>query len=102
MYIVCDAIKKIELTSLWKIKCTVIPAGSITSMLEAYLQRLMVHKFCTVELLQRTAVLGSTVVISIIDTCNLQLTDLVDLSFFVLYQICFAPTCCCVRIVSNN
>ena len=47
----------LELTSLWKMKCTVIPPvidslGCIASMLESYLQRLMAYKFCTVELLQ--------------------------------------------------
>jgi len=47
----------LEMISLWKMKCTVIllVIGSldcITSMLETYLQKLMVHEFCNVELLQ--------------------------------------------------
>ena len=58
-----------ELTSLWKMKCkSVIPLvigslGCITSMLEIYLQKLMVHEFCNVELLQQTAVLGSSYIL---------------------------------------
>ena len=62
-------IKKIDkYKDLWKMKCTVIPVviislGCITSMLETYLQKLMVHEFCTVELLQRTAVLGSSYIL---------------------------------------
>ena len=55
----------LELTSLWKMKCTVIPLvigslGCITSMLETYLQKFMILEFCNVELLQQTAVLGSS------------------------------------------
>jgi len=37
--------------------------GCITSVLETYLRRLMVHKFWTVELLQQTAVLGSSYIL---------------------------------------
>ena len=51
----------VELLSLWRAHCEVIPLvigrlGCITNMLQGYLQRLEISPFCTVELLQRTAV----------------------------------------------
>lgn len=47
----------IELSSLWKMKCEVIPIvigglGCVTAMLEVYLQKLNIYLFCTLELLQ--------------------------------------------------
>jgi len=58
----------VELTALWNMKCEVIPLvigslGCITRMLENYLQRLTINKFCTLEMLQRTAVLGSSFIL---------------------------------------
>jgi len=54
----------IELTSLWKMTCNVVPIvvgclGCVTQMLEANLRKLYIYDFCKVEVLQRTAVLGS-------------------------------------------
>ena len=54
----------IEFSSLWKMKCEVIPIvigglGCVTAMLDAHLQKFGITQFCTLELLQCTAVLGS-------------------------------------------
>jgi len=58
----------IELSSLWRMKCEVIPLvvgglGCVTTMLECYLQKLAIIQFCSLELLQRTAVLGSSFIL---------------------------------------
>jgi len=58
----------VELLSLWRVRCEVIPLvigglGCITNMLQGYLQRLEINSFCTAELLQRTAVLGSSYIL---------------------------------------
>jgi len=54
----------IELTSLWKMTCNVVPIvvgclGCVTQMLESNLCKLDIINFCKLEVLQRTAVLGS-------------------------------------------
>ena len=58
----------VELSSLWKMKCEVIPIvvgglGCVTTRLEMYLQKLVINQFCTLELLQQTAVLGSSYIL---------------------------------------
>jgi len=58
----------VELLSLWRVHCEVIPtsywwAGLNTNMLQGYLQRLKISPFCTVELLQQTAVSGSSYIL---------------------------------------
>ena len=52
----------IELTYPWKMKCEVIPLviGNLGCITSTLLQRLTINKFCTLELLQRTAILGSS------------------------------------------
>ena len=55
----------IEISSLWKMKGEVIPIvvgglGCVTAMLDVYLQKLGITQFCTLELLQCTAVLESS------------------------------------------
>ena len=45
-------------------KCEIIPIvvgglGCVSARLEEYLQKLVICQFCTLEVLQRTAVLGS-------------------------------------------
>jgi len=37
--------------------------GCVTTMLELYLQKLAIIKFCGLELLQRTAILGSSFIL---------------------------------------
>ena len=54
----------VELSSLWKMKCEVISIvvgglGCVPARMEVYLQKLVIRQFCTLELLQQTAVLGS-------------------------------------------
>ena len=49
-------------------KCEVIPLvirglGCVSVMLEIYLEKLSINQFCTLELLQRTAVLGSSYIL---------------------------------------
>ena len=46
-------------------KCEVILLGHgcVTAMLEVYLQRLTINQFCSLELLQCTAVLGSSFIL---------------------------------------
>ena len=49
-------------------KCEIIPIvvgglGCVTARLEMYLQKLVINQFCTLELLQRTAVLGSSYIL---------------------------------------
>jgi len=51
--------------------------GCVTNMLEAYMKRLTINKFCNLELLQWTAVLGS----NLVDICKLQLADLDNLCY---------------------
>ena len=58
----------IEISSLWKMKCEVIPIvvgglGCVTAKLEIYLQKLVISQFCNLELLQRTAILGSSYIL---------------------------------------
>ena len=58
----------VELSSLWKMKCEVVPIivgglGCVTARLEMYIQKLVIDQFCTLELLQRTAVLGSSYIL---------------------------------------
>ena len=58
----------VELSSLWKMKCEVIPIvvgglGCVSTRLDVYLQKLVISQFCTLELLQRTAVLGSSFIL---------------------------------------
>ena len=58
----------VELLSLWKMKCEVIPIvvgglGGVSIRLEVYLQKLAISRFCTLELLQRTAILGSSYIL---------------------------------------
>ena len=58
----------IEFSSLWRMKCEVMPLvvgglGCVTTMLEVYLQKLAIIQFCGLELLQRTAVLGSSFIL---------------------------------------
>ena len=58
----------IELMSLWKRKCEIIPIvvgclGCVTHMLESNLKKLSVFNLFNVELLQRTALLGSSFVL---------------------------------------
>ena len=99
----------IELMSLWKRKCEIIPIvvgclGCVTHVLESNLKKLIVFDLCNVELLQRTALLGSsfamiplgftylvalylryfvpvlvTVISFIIDSCNMSMSDLPDM-----------------------
>jgi len=49
-------------------ECKVMPLvigglGCVTTMLEVYLQKLAIIQFCGLELLQRTAVLGSSFIL---------------------------------------
>ena len=58
----------VELSSLWKMKCEVIPIiagglGCVSTRLDLYLQKLVISQFCTLELLQQTAVLGSSYIL---------------------------------------
>ena len=58
----------VELSSLWKMKCEVVPIivgglGCVTARLGMYIQKLVIDQFCTLELLQRTAVLGSSYIL---------------------------------------
>jgi len=58
----------VELLSLWRVHCEAIllvigGLGCVTNMLQGYLQRLNISDFCTIELLQRTAVLGSSYIL---------------------------------------
>ena len=58
----------IELMSLWKRKCEIIPIVvgclvCVTHTLESNLKKLSVFNLCNVELLQRTALLGSSFVL---------------------------------------
>ena len=55
----CEKIEKykdlsVELSSLWRMKCEVIPLvvgglGCVTAMLKVYLQRLTINQFCSLE-----------------------------------------------------
>ena len=47
----------VELSSLWKMKCEIIPIavgglGCVSTRLEVYLQKLVINRFCTLEVLQ--------------------------------------------------
>ena len=49
-------------------KCEIIPIvvgelGCVSARLEVYLQKLVISWFCTLEVLQRTAVLGSSYIL---------------------------------------
>ena len=54
--------------SLWKRKCEIIPnvvgcLGCVTHTLESNLKKLSVFNLCNVEVLQQTALLGSSFVL---------------------------------------
>ena len=58
----------VELSSLWKMKCEVIPIvvrglGCVFARLEVYLQKCVISRFCTLELLQRMAILDSSYIL---------------------------------------
>ena len=58
----------VEFSSLWKMKCEVIPIvvgglGCVSARLEVYLQKLVISWFCTLELLQQTVILGSSYIL---------------------------------------
>ena len=58
----------VELSSLWKMKCEVIPLvigglGCVTVILEVSLHKLIINQFCSLDLLLHTAVLESNFIL---------------------------------------